>query len=194
MDETDVSRIKVGDSAVIQIDAFTDTTFVGRVVEISNSSVAGATAGGTAATDQAIDYEVRGRSSSIRPSILVRTSRPRPRSSRIRASRAVDSDHCAHRAGERERSRPSDSAMSVGRATTPAGRSASADVEGVFVVGTDNKVTFRPVKVGIAGERHFEVLDGHLRPARTSWPERIRPFASLRMARWCELHRPPQTP
>jgi len=30
----------------------------------------------------------------------------------------------------------------------------------VFVVGTDNKVSFRPVKVGIAGERHFEVLDG----------------------------------
>jgi HlyD family secretion protein len=34
------------------------------------------------------------------------------------------------------------------------------DVEGVFVVGTDNTVTFRPVKVGIAGERHFEVLEG----------------------------------
>ena len=34
------------------------------------------------------------------------------------------------------------------------------DVEGVFVVGTDNKVTFRPVKVGIAGEKHFEVLLG----------------------------------
>ena len=34
------------------------------------------------------------------------------------------------------------------------------DVEGVFVVGTDNKVTFKPVKVGIAGEKHFEVLSG----------------------------------
>ena len=34
------------------------------------------------------------------------------------------------------------------------------DVEGVFVVGTDNKVTFRPVRVGIAGEKYFEVLDG----------------------------------
>ncbi|MDQ3244238.1 MAG: secretion protein HlyD, partial [Gemmatimonadota bacterium] len=34
------------------------------------------------------------------------------------------------------------------------------DVEGVFVVATDNKVTFRPVKVGIAGEKYFEVVDG----------------------------------
>ena len=42
VDETDVSRIAVGDSAVIQLDAFPDTTFIGRVVEISNSSVKGA--------------------------------------------------------------------------------------------------------------------------------------------------------
>jgi HlyD family secretion protein len=34
------------------------------------------------------------------------------------------------------------------------------DVEGVFVVNTDNTVTFRPVKVGIAGEKHFEVIRG----------------------------------
>ena len=30
----------------------------------------------------------------------------------------------------------------------------------VFVVGADNKVTFRPVKVGIAGERYSEVVCG----------------------------------
>jgi HlyD family secretion protein len=40
------------------------------------------------------------------------------------------------------------------------------DVEGVFVVGTDNKVTFRPVKVGIAGEKYFEVLSGVQRGER----------------------------
>src|SRR5688572_19932594 len=59
VDETDVSRIKIGDSTVIQLDAFPDTTFVGRVSEISNSSVKGASTGGQAASaDQAIDYEV----------------------------------------------------------------------------------------------------------------------------------------
>ena len=30
----------------------------------------------------------------------------------------------------------------------------------MFVVGKDNKVTFRQVRVGIAGEKHFEVLSG----------------------------------
>jgi HlyD family secretion protein len=43
--------------------------------------------------------------------------------------------------------------------TTPK-RVGQVDEEGVFVVGDDNKVTFRPVKVGIAGESHFEVVSG----------------------------------
>ena len=34
------------------------------------------------------------------------------------------------------------------------------DVEGVFIVGADNKVQFKPVKVGIAGEKYFEVVSG----------------------------------
>src|SRR5688572_14447104 len=56
VDETDVARIEVGDSAIVQIDAFPDTTFLGRVTKISNSSVKGATT--AAAADQAVDYEV----------------------------------------------------------------------------------------------------------------------------------------
>src|SRR4051794_22712182 len=56
VDETDVARIEVGDSAIVQIDAFPDTTFLGRVTKISNSSVKAAAASGS--TDQAVDYEV----------------------------------------------------------------------------------------------------------------------------------------
>src|SRR5215467_4304167 len=54
VDETDVARVRLGDSAQVQIDAFPDTTFVGRVTKISNSSVARA----ATTTDQAVDYEV----------------------------------------------------------------------------------------------------------------------------------------
>jgi HlyD family secretion protein len=42
----------------------------------------------------------------------------------------------------------------------PAKQVGKQDVEGVFIVGADNKVAFRPVKVGIAGEKYFEVLSG----------------------------------
>jgi HlyD family secretion protein len=45
-------------------------------------------------------------------------------------------------------------------AKTPTKQVGKKDVEGVFVVDATNKVTFRPVKVGIAGEKYFEVLSG----------------------------------
>ena len=34
------------------------------------------------------------------------------------------------------------------------------EVEGVFVVDKENRVEFVQVKTGIAGDKHFEVLDG----------------------------------
>src|SRR5438270_10918673 len=54
VDETDVARIKLGDSAQVQIDAFPDTTFVGRVTKISTISVKAAGSG----TDEAVDCDV----------------------------------------------------------------------------------------------------------------------------------------
>jgi HlyD family secretion protein len=54
---------------------------------------------------------------------------------------------------------PGDTAVGLGQ-KRPSKDIGKKDVEGVFVVGTDNKVTFRPVRVGIAGEKHFEVLSG----------------------------------
>ena len=155
VDETDVARISVGDSAVIQIDAFPDTTFVGRVVEISNSSVNRTAAASSG--DQAIDYEVRVQLTNppvdTRPDFsatakIVTATRTRVLSIPIIALTVRENE--ALPAG--------DSAVTVGR--QPAKEVGKRDVEGVFIVGVDNKVTFRPVKVGIAGERHFEVLDG----------------------------------
>ena len=54
---------------------------------------------------------------------------------------------------------------SVKRDTTKAKPGAKAETEGVFVV-TDGVATFRPVKVGIAGDEYFEVLEG-LKPGET---------------------------
>ena len=157
VDETDVARISVGDSAIIQIDAFPDTTFVGRVIEISNSSVAksGST---TATSDQAIDYEVR-------VQLLNPPKETRPDFSAtakiVTANRrnVLSIPIIALTVRENEKLPNSDTAVTVGRGQ-PTKEVGKRDVEGVFVVGTDNKVSFRPVKVGIAGERHFEVLDG----------------------------------
>jgi HlyD family secretion protein len=154
VDETDVARISVGDSAEIQIDAFPDTTFIGEVVEISNSSVKSAAA--AASTEQAIDYEVTIRlinaPKDTRPDFsatakVVTDTRKLVLTIPIIALTVRENEELA-----------ADSAQPIGK--TPKKEVGKKDVEGVFTVGADNKVTFRPVKVGIAGDRYFEVLTG----------------------------------
>jgi HlyD family secretion protein len=157
VDETDVARIQVGDSALVQIDAFPDTTFRGRVTEISNSSVKSATSTQTNG-DQAVDYDVTIRLLDVPPET-------RPDFSAT-AKIVTDTRHnvlsipiIALTVRENETMQSGDTAVGLGK-PKPKKEVGKKDVEGVFVVGADNKVTFRPVKRGITGEKHFEVLSG----------------------------------
>ncbi len=157
VDETDVSRIGVGDTAVVQIDAFPDTTFRGEVVEISNSSVRAAGAA-AASTDQAIDYEVTVRILNPPPSTRPDFSSTAKIITDTR-TQVLAIPIIALTVREDAAQAQQDSAAGP-RQTGPAVQVGKRDVEGVFVVNTDNTVTFRPVKVGIAGEKHFEVIRG----------------------------------
>ncbi len=157
VDETDVSRIKIGDSTVVQLDAFPDTTFIGRVSEISNSSVKGASTGGTGgAADQAIDYEVTIQLLNTPPDTRPDFSSTAKIITSIR-NNVISIPIIALTV--REDSVKPDTALTLAR-KAPTKQVGKRDVEGVFVVGPNNKVTFRPVKVGIAGEKYFEVLTG----------------------------------
>jgi HlyD family secretion protein len=157
VDETDVARISVGDSALVQLDAFPDTTFLGRVTEISNSSVKNAAAA-TSSGDQAVDYEV---------TIRLLNAPPDTRPDFSATAKVVTDTRknvlaipiIALTVRENEALANADTAVGLGK-PKPRKEVGKKDVEGVFVVGADNKVTFRPVKVGIAGEKQFEVLDG----------------------------------
>ena len=157
VDETDVARITIGDSALVQIDAYPDTTFVGRVTKISNSSVKSATATQSSG-DQAVDYEVTIQLLNVPPETrpdfsatakIVTDSRKNVLSIPI----------IALTVRENETVQSGDTAIGLGK-PKPKKEVGKKDVEGVFVVGSDNKVTFRPVKRGITGEKHFEVLSG----------------------------------
>ncbi len=154
VDETDVARIAVGDSAVVQVDAFPDTTFLGKVIEIAHSSLRSVT---STSQDQSIDYEVTiqliNPPSETRPDFsatakIVTDTRTQVLSIPIIGLTVRENEELT---GE-------DSAVTVGRA--PAKQVGQRDVEGVFIVGADNKVTFRPVDVGISGDNYFEVLSG----------------------------------
>ena len=157
VDETDVARIKTGDSALVQIDAFPDTTFVGRVTKISNSSVKLLTAGGQSG-DQAVDYEVTIQLINVPPETRPDFSATAKIITDARKN-VMSIPIIALTVRENEALQSGDTAVGLGK-PKPKKEVGKKDVEGVFVVGTDNKVSFRPVRVGIAGEKHFEVLSG----------------------------------
>ncbi len=152
VDETDVVRVHLGDSVEVSIDAFPDTTFTGHVTKVSNSSVLTATQSATGQSDRAVDYEVEVTlnrpPTDIRPDLsatarIVTDMRQQVLSIPIialtvRENKPVSTEN-----------RPVD--------TTAAQK--KKDTEGVFVV-KDGVATFRPVKVGIAGDEYFEVSDG----------------------------------
>lgn len=159
VDETDVVRLHLGDSVSVTIDAFPDTSFVGRVTEISNSaklSQTGAASGGS--TDRAVDFDVEitldKPPAGIRPDLsstarIVTDTRKQSLSIPIIALTVR-----AHEDVPNEVKTTEGAAVGTGSTTKK-----PKDREGVFVV--ENGIAmFRPVKVGIAGDEHFEVLEG----------------------------------
>lgn len=172
VDETDVVRIHVHDSTEISIDAFPDTTFTGRVTEIKNSSVAGATTT-QMGQDQAVDYEVLvtldNPPPGVRPDLsatarIVTATRKGVLAVPIISLtvRQPQDTLRADSASRRPRGSPAGAQAQTPRAPgrdTATGR--KRDIEGLFVVDTTaHRVRFRPVRVGIAGDEYFEVLGG----------------------------------
>lgn len=148
VDETDVSLIELGDSAVIRIDAFANREFVGRVTEIGNSAI-NPPAGQAAGQQAAIDFEV--------VLTLDPTDAPLRPDLSATADIVVESRNDAL-------SVPI-IAMTVREDTTWAGEDNGSatdeprEIEGVFLA-RGGRATFTEVTIGIAGQEYFEVLSG----------------------------------
>ena len=153
VDETDVVRVKLGDSVEVSIDAFPDTVFIGRVTKIANSALlaqaAASAASGT--NDRAVDYEVEitltNPPADVRPDLsatarIVTDTRKQALAIPIIALTVRENTPVT---------------PETRRDTSKVGK--KKDTEGVFIV-TNGKATFRPVQVGIAGDEYFEVLGG----------------------------------
>jgi HlyD family secretion protein len=154
VDETDVVRLQLGDSADVTIDAFPDTTFSGRVTKISQSAILSASAAAAQASSQgqqAVDYDVE---------VTLDHPPPDVRPDLSATAKVVTATR--------------DSALSIPiialtvRQHTPIStetapvdttKAKTKETEGVFVVH-GGIAQFRPVDVGIAGEEYFEVLKG----------------------------------
>jgi HlyD family secretion protein len=153
VDETDVVRLQLGDSVDIAIDAFPDTSFTGQVTKISNSSIdnTGITSGteNTRAVDYEVEITLRHPPPDVRPDLSA-TARIVTDTRQHALAIPIVSLTVRENTPLSTENRPVDTNVFARR---------RRESEGVFVV--QNRIaTFRPVKVGIAGDEYFEVLDG----------------------------------
>ncbi|MEZ4588781.1 MAG: efflux RND transporter periplasmic adaptor subunit [Gemmatimonadales bacterium] len=148
VDETDVVRVHLGDSVEVSIDAFPDSTFPGRVTKISNAATVAASS--ASSSDRAVDFDVEvtldAPPAGIRPDLsatarIVTDTRREALSIPIIALTVRQHEDLPN------------------ELKPEAGRPQDRDREGVFVV-QNGVATFKPVRVGIAGDEHFEVLEG----------------------------------
>ena len=176
VDETDIPNVAIGQPAVVTIDAVHDRMFKGHVTEIGNSPVQAATQTG-AATGQgqatnfkvvvAIDEPVP----DVRPGFTCTaeiTTATRKNAVAVPIQSLTVREMLFDGKGTlvHEPPPPVQRRFFGAPAVTtppappepPAGHERK-ETEGVFVV-RDGTVVFAPVKVGIAGERYFEVLSG----------------------------------
>src|SRR5918992_2202841 len=157
VDETDVIRLKPRDSVEVNIDAYPDTTFWGRVSEVSHSAKLTATETASGSTDRAVDFDVEitlnNPPSDIRPDLsctarIITDSRDNTLSIPIIALTVRDHEKV-----------PVESELGAPQRDTLRDRFKKREAEGVFVV-RNGIATFRPVKTGVAGDEYFEVIDG----------------------------------
>jgi HlyD family secretion protein len=163
VDETDIPDIQLGDSVTVEIDAFQRAKFVGRVSEISHSSVRPPESQGGAAGQggqgQAVDYEV----------VITLTNPPQTLRSDLSATAeivtstrkgvlAIPIIALTVREKGNVKALPNED-VTAQAAGEEAAKEKAADEEGVFLV-KEGKAHFVPVQIGIHGREHFEILTG----------------------------------
>ena len=176
VDETDIPLVQMGQQAKVTIDAIPDRTFKGHVTEIGNSPIqaAGAQTGGQrTATNFKVVVTIDEAVPDVRPGFtctaeITTATRAKAVAVPIQALtvRELTYDEKGNviriprppkpRFGFGQRVEPSVSASTSAELLPGQKRE---EVEGVFIV-RDGKAEFIKVKLGIAGERYFEVVDG----------------------------------
>ena len=184
VDETDIPSVTVGQAATIKIDAFPDKKFTARVTEVGNSPIVVA-GGATRATNFKVTVQIEGLVPDVRPGFtctaeITTATRQKVVAVPIQATTVremvVDANGQMVRepVDPKEANRPRRPAAT---AELKPGQSRK-ELEGVFVV-RDGRAVFQPLKVGIAGDKFFEVLDG----LKAGDEVITGPFASVRAMR-----------
>ncbi len=169
VDETDVVSVHVGQQADVTIDAIPNQTFHGHVSEIGNTAIlrSSGLAASTSATSsqEAKDFKVvvvienppdtirPGLSASAKITTLTRQNVPVIPIQALTVRTKGDLEQA-----ERERTKTQqDGNVALDPRKE---KERKEEVQGVFVIGSDNKADYRKVETGITGLTDIEVLSG----------------------------------
>lgn len=166
VDETDIPSLKLGQPAKITIDALPDQTFTGKVTEIGNSPIQAAASATTRATNFKVVVTLDGQIPDVRPGFtctadITTATRADVLSIPIQATTVRelifdDKGNVVKPPVDDAKTRRPGAKAEV--AALKPGQTRK-ETEGVFLI-KDGKAAFAPVKMGIAGEKYFEVLSG----------------------------------
>ena len=172
VDETNIPNVQLGQKAKVTIDALPDRTFKGHVSEIGNSPIQ---ATGTAQSTQATNFKVvvilDEPIPEVRPGFTCTadiTTATRKDVTSVPIPAVAVRELVFDANGQVVKEPKNDKRKSFGLSRTPETPVSAAELkpgqtrketEGVFVV-RNNKAEFVPIKMGIAGDKFFEVLGG----------------------------------
>ena len=166
VDETNIPTVSLGQAAKVTIDALPDKTFRGHVTEIGNSPIQTSAAGGARqATNFKVVVVIDDKLPDVRPGFTCTadittairkdaTAVPIPAVAVRELVYDANGQIVKNQADERRRPRNSNAS---GNELQPG--QTRKETEGVFVV-RGGKAEFHPIKMGIAGDKYFEVMDG----------------------------------
>jgi HlyD family secretion protein len=172
VDETEIPTVSLGQEAQVTIDAVPNRTFRGRVTEIGNSPIQAATTQNAAGQRQATTFKVvitlEEQVPDIRPGFTctaeITTAQRKDvvavpiQALTVREMLYNDKGELVRETPTRRR-RGANLETPLSASNEPPPGHTRKETEGVFAI-RDGKAIYLPVKVGIAGEQYFEVLDG----------------------------------
>jgi HlyD family secretion protein len=172
VDETNIPNVKLGQLAKISVDAIPDKTFKGHVSEIGNSPLQSTAAGttGTQATTFKVEVILDEPIPDVRPGFTCTadittatrksvTAVPIPSVAVRELTYDIEGQVVKEPVDPKRRRRNSTTATNTPTELKPG--ETRKETEGVFVVrDKEKKVEFVPLKMGIAGDKYFEVLFG----------------------------------
>jgi HlyD family secretion protein len=170
VDETEIPSVSLGQPAKVMIDAVPDRTFRGRVTEVGNSPIQTTqqTGGQRQATTFKVVITLDEEVPDVRPGFTCTaeiTTATRKNVVSVPIQALTVREMLYNDKGEMVREQPQRRRRGnavetpVSASNEPPPGHTRKETEGVFVV-TSGRGVFTPVKVGVAGEQYFEVVDG----------------------------------